>query len=217
MTDKNKNSIVLLNSVYICQKNYFMSLIQFISSKVFFKHLAVMAAILLLISFALMQWLDFTTNHGDELTVPVSEKLEGVELEYVLIDSIDYRSDFPPLSVVNQDPEPGEKVKKNRKIYIKINSSSYGNITLPNLIQISYRQAAPTIKALGLQEGSVSYVHNIGKDMVLEINQNGRILKEGDKVKKASKINIVLGDGISAESIDSTKFIQQIIDATNSF
>ncbi len=186
-----------------------------------------MAAILLLISFALMQWLDFTTNHGDELTVPdlrkltlakVSEKLEGVELEYVLIDSIDYRSDFPPLSVVNQDPEPGEKVKKNRKIYIKINSSSYGNITLPNLIQISYRQAAPTIKALGLQEGSVSYVHNIGKDMVLEINQNGRILKEGDKVKKASKINIVLGDGTSGETVvDSTKFIQQIIDDTNSF
>jgi beta-lactam-binding protein with PASTA domain len=203
-----------------------MSIVKFISSKVFFKHLAIMVVIILALSFGIMKWLNVITNHGEELTVPdlrkltlskVSEKLEGIELEYVLTDSVDYRSDFPPLSVVKQDPMPGEKVKKNRKIYIKINSSTFGNVKLPELIQVSYRQAIPTLKAVGLEVGQISYIPNIGKDMVLEVKQNGRILKAGDKVKKASKIDLVLGDGGTTQPQDSTELIQQIINDVNSF
>ncbi len=185
-----------------------------------------MVVIILALSFGIMKWLNVITNHGEELTVPdlrkltlskVSEKLEGIELEYVLTDSVDYRSDFPPLSVVKQDPMPGEKVKKNRKIYIKINSSTFGNVKLPELIQVSYRQAIPTLKAVGLEVGQISYIPNIGKDMVLEVKQNGRILKAGDKVKKASKIDLVLGDGGTTQPQDSTELIQQIINDVNSF
>lgn len=207
-----------------------MSLLSFIKSKTFLKQIAIMAIIVLALTIGLMKWLSVTTNHGEELVVPnllrlklpkVTEKLQGVELEYVLIDSVDFRSDFPPLTVVEQDPRPGDKVKKNRKIYIKINSSSYGLIAVPNLIQISYRQAEPTLNALGLSVGQVTYKANIGKDMVLGISQNGRNLKPGDKVKKMSKIDIVLGDGnpegIVTEEEKEQNLIDQIIEDTNSF
>jgi hypothetical protein len=30
-----------------------------------------------------------------------------MDLDYVLLDSVDYRSDFPQYSVVEQDPSPG--------------------------------------------------------------------------------------------------------------
>ena len=59
----------------------------------------------------------------------------------------------------------------------------------------TYREAVPTLKALGLEEGSVTYVPNLGKDMVLEMRFKGRNLKAGDRVLKSSKIDLVLGDG----------------------
>jgi beta-lactam-binding protein with PASTA domain len=53
-----------------------------------------------------------------EITVPnlsklteeqVEEKLDELDLDYVLLDSVNYKSDFPKFSVVQQDPLPGEK------------------------------------------------------------------------------------------------------------
>ena len=74
------------------------------------------------------------------------------------------------------------------------------------MIQKTYREAIPTLKALGLEEGTVTYIPNIGKDMVLEMRCKGRNLNVGDHVLKASKIDLVLGDGKESyveEEIDS--------------
>jgi succinyl-CoA synthetase beta subunit len=49
------------------------------------------------------------------------------------------------------------------------------------------------LKALGLEEGTITYVPNLGKDMVLEMRFKGRNLKVGDRVLKSSKIDLVLG------------------------
>ena len=51
------------------------------------------------------------------------------------------------------------------------------------------------MNALGLEEGTITYVPNLGKDMVLEMRFKGRNLKVGDRVLKSSKIDLVLGDG----------------------
>jgi beta-lactam-binding protein with PASTA domain len=151
-----------------------------------------------------MHWLTFTTDHGNEITVPnlsklteeqVEEKLDELDLDYVLLDSVNYKSDFPKFSVVQQDPLPGEKVKVGRKVYIKINSSGFSSVKVPDLIEKTYREAVPTLKALGLEEGTITYVPNLGKDMVLEMRYKGRNIKPGDKVLKSSKIDLVLGDG----------------------
>ncbi len=151
-----------------------------------------------------MHWLTFTTDHGHEITVPdlrklteeqVEEKLDELDLDYVLLDSVDYRSDYPKFSVVQQDPLPGEKVKEGRKVYIKINSSGFSSVKVPDLIEKTYREAVPTLRALGLEEGTITYIPNLGKDMVLEMRYKGRNIKPGDRVLKSSKIDLVLGDG----------------------
>ena len=108
---------------------------------------------------------------------------------------MDYRSDFPQFTVVEQDPAPGTKVKVGRKIYIKINTSGYSSVRVPDLVNKTYREAVPTLNALGLEEGTITYVPNLGKDMVLEMRFKGRNLKVGDRVLKSSKIDLVLGDG----------------------
>ena len=181
-----------------------MSLRDYLKSRVFFTQVIIALAILAALIFGFMQWLTFTTHHGSEITVPdlrklseqqVEEKLDNLDLDYVLLDSVDYKKDFPKHSVVEQDPIAGSKVKAGRKIYIKINSSGFTTVRVPDLIEKTYRQAVPTLKSLGLEEGTITYKPYLGKDMVLEMHLNGKKLNPGDKVFKSSKIDLVLGDG----------------------
>lgn len=181
-----------------------MSLGKYLSSRVFFVQILIVLAIIFVLGFLFMHWLTFTTDHGNEITVPdlsklseeqVEEKLDDLNLDYVLLDSVDYKKDYPKHSVVEQDPIAGEKVKENRKIYIKINSSGFTLIRMPNLVEKTYRQAVPTLKSLGLEEGEITYKPYLGKDMVLEMRYNGKKLNPGDKIFKSSKIDLVLGDG----------------------
>jgi beta-lactam-binding protein with PASTA domain len=181
-----------------------MSLKNYLTSRVFLLQALIAVSILGVFGFLFMYWLTFTTDHGNEITVPnlsklseeqVEEKLDDLNLEYVLLDSVDYNAAYPKHSVVEQDPLPGAKVKKNRKIYIKVNSSGFTLVRMPNLIEKTYRQAVPTLKALGLEEGEITYKPYLGKDMVMEMHCNGKKLNPGDKIFKSSKIDLVLGDG----------------------
>lgn len=181
-----------------------MTLRKYLTSRVFFGQVLIALAIIAVLGYLFMHWLTFTTDHGHEISVPdlrklteeqVEKKLDELDLDYVLLDSVDFRSDFPKFSVVEQDPLPGTKVKVGRKVYIKINASGFSSVKIPDLIEKTYREAVPTLKALGLEEGTVTYIPNLGKDMVLEMRYKGRNLKVGDRVLKSSKIDLVLGDG----------------------
>ncbi|MGK4568876.1 PASTA domain-containing protein [Flavobacterium sp. 3HN19-14] len=193
-----------------------MSLSNYLKSKVFFIQLAMAFGIILVLGFLLLQWISFSTNHGEEITVPnlakmsveqAEEKLDDADLDYVLLDTVDYVADYPKFSVVKQDPLAGDKVKKNRKIYLKINSSEFTSVRVPDLIERTLRQADPTLKSVGLVLGKITYKPYLGKDMVLEMKQNGKNLKPGDKVLKSSVIDLVLGDGkvgYDEEPVDSS-------------
>lgn len=192
-----------------------MTLKEYLTSKTFFKQLLIALVIVIVLVFVLLQYLSFATDHGNEITVPdlrklteeqAGEKLDELDLEYVLLDTIDYNKDFPKYSVVQQDPLPGAKVKEGRKIYIKVNSAGFGLVTIPDLIEKTLRQAEPTLKAVGLEIGKKTYKPYLGKDMVLEMYSDGKRLKPGDKVKKSSVIDLVLGDGKVGfeEEVDST-------------
>ena len=192
-----------------------MSLRKYLTSRVFFGQVTVALIIIAVLTYLFMHWLTFTTDHGHEITVPnlaklteeqVEDKLDELDLDYVLLDSVDFNSDYPKYSVVEQDPLPGAKVKEGRKVYIKINASGFSSVRIPDLIDKTYREAVPTLKALGLEEGTITYIPNLGKDMVLEMRYKGRNIKAGDRVLKASKIDLVLGDGKETyvEEVDTT-------------
>lgn len=181
-----------------------MTLGKYLTSKSFFIQLLLALGIVVVLVFALLQWLSYSTDHGNEITVPdlrklteqqVEDKLDALDLEYVLLDTVDFNKDFPKYTVVKQDPLPGAKVKEGRKIYIKVNSADFGLVTVPDLIEKTLRQAEPSLLALGLEIGKKTYKPYLGKDMVLEMHSDGKKLKPGDKVKKATKIDLVLGDG----------------------
>lgn len=181
-----------------------MSLRKYLTSKVFVAQVLAALGIVGAVAFLFFHWITFITNHGAEITVPnlakmnpdqVEQKLDELDLDYQIIDTVDYNPSFPKLTVVQQEPTAGSKVKGGRTIYIKLNASTFKMVAVPDLIEKTYRQAVPTLKAIGLQEGTIKYVPYIGKDMVLEMWMNGKKIKAGTKVLKSSKIDLVLGDG----------------------
>jgi len=181
-----------------------MSLFKFLKSSTFFIQVAIALTIVVVFAFLLIQFLDFRTNHGQEIKVPdlskmkleiAEEKLNELDLEVFLLDTVEFNADFPPFTILEQDPKAGSLVKDGRKIYVKLNAGEFTNITIPEFKDKTFRQISATIKSLTLKEGKITYKPHIAKDIVLQIYQNGRRLRAGDKVKKNSTLDFVLGDG----------------------
>ena len=173
-------------------------------TKTFWVQMLLAIVLVVVLCFGYLYWLDWHTNHGQQITVPdltrkslseADEILEEMDLRRQVIDSASFNPDFPPRSVIEQNPTAGLSVKENRKIYIKLNPSGYGKVLVPNIVFKTKRQAVPTLQALGFKIGDITYKQNIAKDMVLEIRHNGESLESGTQLRKASVIDLVLGDG----------------------
>ena len=182
-----------------------MSIVKFLFSKTFLKQLALAIVAIVVLCFIMLKWLNITTNHGNFETVPelkgksisVAEvELKDNNLVMKIQDSANYNPDYPKFSVIEQEPLAGTKVKEDRKIYITLNPSGYRKMNIPEgLIDQTFRQVKPNLEALGFKVGKISYVDNIGKDMVLKLSHKGKTLKAGDKLAKTSVIDLVLGNG----------------------
>ena len=182
-----------------------MGIIKFLTSKTFFKQILLAVIALVILCFALLKWLNVSTNHGNFETVPdlkgksinVAEiELKSNNLVMKIQDSANYNPNYPKFSVIEQDPFPGAKVKEDRKIYITLNPSGYRKIRIPDgLIDKTFRQVKPTLEALGFKIGKITYVDNIGKDIVLKLIHKGSPIQIGDKLPKTSVINLELGNG----------------------
>ncbi len=168
------------------------------------KQLGLAVLALIVIVFLVLQWLKGTTNHGEFVQVPdfskmsVSEMRQAIEqagLRYEVQDSANYNPEYPRFSIIEQDPPPGEKVKENRKIYFTVNPSGYKKVTVPNVIQVTQRNAASMLRAVGLDVQRVSYIDELGKDMVYYIKFKGKNISPGDKLPKTSKIELICGNG----------------------
>lgn len=181
-----------------------MSFVKFLTSRVFLKQLALAILAILVLSFIVLKWLNVTTNHGEFVTVPelkgksiktVKIELDDHNLEMKIQDSANYNPNYPKYSVIEQDPKAGEKVKENRKIYLILNPSGYRKVEVPNILKRTFRQAKPQLQALEFKVGNITYIDNIGKDVVLGMKHDGKVLTPGTMLPLTSTIDLVLGNG----------------------
>jgi beta-lactam-binding protein with PASTA domain len=144
------------------------------------------------------------TRHGEALSVPdltgistddAIEILRDKKLKYLITDSL-YFDDKPKLSVLDQNPAPNSKVKEGRVIYITINSDRPPGVPMPNLIDVSLRQAEAMLKAAGLKIGQISYKPDLAQNVVLEQVWKGNSIAPDAKIPKGSSVDLVLGDGL---------------------
>lgn len=181
-------------------RNFF----NFLRSRVFLIQLGLALLVSVLLVFLALRWLNSSTNHGEFVEVPdfskmsvpdMRESVEAAGLRYEVLDSANYNPDYPRFSIIEQNPPAGNKVKENRKIYFTVNPSGYKKVTVPKIIQVTQRNATSMLRAVGLDVQRVSYIDQLGKDMVYYIKYKGKQIKPGDKLPKTSKIELVCGNG----------------------
>ncbi|KAB5486577.1 MULTISPECIES: PASTA domain-containing protein [Flagellimonas] len=178
--------------------------LEFLKSKTFLIQLGLAVVAAMVIVFATLQWLKGTTNHGEFVEVPdfskmsVAEMRKAVEeagLRYQVLDSSEYNPDYPRFSILAQNPPAGNKVKDNRKIYFTVNPSGYKKVSVPDIIQVTQRNATAMLRAVGLEVERVTYIDELGKDMVYNMKFRGKYVKPGDKLPKTSKVELICGNG----------------------
>lgn len=177
---------------------------EFIRSKMFLVNLVLAALVLLAVTLITLQWLKTSTHHGDFVEVPdlaklsvneMREVIEAANLRYEVLDSANFNPDYPRFSIIEQDPPAGNKVKQNRKIYVTVNPSGYKKVTVPQIIQVTQRNATSMLRAVGLDVERVTYIDELGKDMVYYIKFKGKRINPGEKIPKTSAIELICGNG----------------------
>jgi len=185
-------------------RNFF----NFLKSKTFLIQIGLALLVLVITIFLVLRWLNSTTNHGEFVEVPdfakqsvmdMRKSIEDAGLRYEVLDSANYNPNYPRFSIIEQNPSAGSKVKTNRKIYFTVNPSGYKKVTVPKIIQVTKRNASSMLKAVGLDVQRVTYVDELGKDMVYQLKFKGKYVKPGDKLPKTSKIELICGNGTIPE------------------
>lgn len=148
-------------------------------------------------------FLPSSTNHGETITVPDLEGMEmsklddflsNHDLRYEISDS-SYSEDFPPLTVLQQFPKSGSKVKENRKIYITLNRVTPPTVPMPDLVDRSRINAEVVLKSNELRRGHIILEASPFLNLVKEMRYMGKPIPAGTRVPKGSVIDLVVGDG----------------------
>jgi beta-lactam-binding protein with PASTA domain len=182
-----------------------MSLKEFLFSKVFVKNLALAVALVVGMVMILLIWLNIYTRHGQARPVPdfygltleeTAKIAKKNKLKYQVIDSV-YTTVVRTGCVAEQNPGPGIKVKKRRRILLTINAFNPEMVGVPNLVGLPKRQAIAMIQSAGLEAGQLRYIPDLSVDFVIKQLHNGKEITESDSIQKGSVIDLILGKGLS--------------------
>ena len=174
-------------------------------------HLLVIICLSFVVVYVALKYIDTYTNHSQAVLVPdirglqiedAAPLLELKQLRYTIIDSI-YLKDTRPGAIVELLPEVNERVKKNRIIYITINAKSEESAPIPDVTDISFRQAFAYLKSLGFNNVEEKYVSGEYRDLTVGVEYNGQLVNSGTRVPLTANLILVISNG-SNEPHDST-------------
>lgn len=188
-----------------------MKFIQFLKSRVFWINLLLSVIILFLFFVLVLQSLKWYTHHGESVTVPSLKsmsfneaklKLQDLHLNFEVIDSA-FDPKRAPLSILDQSPAAGSKVKQSRTIYLTINSKTPPLREVPDLInKSSLKFAKIQLESRGFVLGKLIYEPHPDMNAVIDMKYNGKSITKNQRVPIGSTIDLVLGNGLGNTRID---------------
>lgn len=167
------------------------------------KNVLIAIGVIVALSWITLFCVDFYTHHGEAEVVPdlrgstIEEAqviLASKGLRVQVIDSVYVRGKKLG-TIIEQNPSPNSNIKTNRPIYVKINSRFVRQVTLPELSDVSYRQADAMLQSIGLSVGSVEYAPSEYKDLVIQVKFHGRVVLPGTRIPEGSAVVLVVGSG----------------------
>jgi eukaryotic-like serine/threonine-protein kinase len=190
-------------------------MIKYITSRPLWFNILIALGFVVVVFVIFILSLNWITKHGESKTVPavigkdinqVSKLLSDAGFELVIQDSVFYDS-LARGVVVKQIPEADQVVKVNRTVYVIINRFITPDISMPNIVGYSLRNAELTLQSLGLRRGDTTVVPDFARGSVKEMRFNGRTLKPGDKIKMGSKVDLVIAGGPGIEDMAVPKLV----------
>lgn len=145
------------------------------------------------------------TNYNEGLTVPDITQVSLEEAEQRLSDYglrfeiAERRSNsaYPADYVIDQMPAAAEIVKPNRKIYLTVNTVANPTVQVPEVVNLSYRNARIQLENYGLKVGTVSYESSRFKNSVLR-----QSIPPDEEVPKGTLIDLAVSDGLGEKTVE---------------
>lgn len=165
------------------------------------KNILIAFAVVVVLIVGSMIFLNVFTKHNQELSVPDLANMTVEEAQLVAeeagmrIDVTDsaFVKRMKRGAVYRQNPVPGSKVKHGRRISLTINAVNPRQITMPDLIGYSTRQAKAEILSRGLVLGRLIYEQDMATNNVLKQLHNGEVIEPGTMVESEAVIDLVVG------------------------
>ena len=145
--------------------------------------------------------LSVITHHGQQMEVPdftgmsVAEARQLAQEQSFRVDVYDsvYVRRMEKGAIFSQNPQPGAKVKKGRRVSVTINAVVPKKLSMPNLIGYSMRQAKAELLSRGLRLGRLISVRDMATNNVLKQLLDGVEIAPGTQVESESAIDLVVG------------------------
>lgn len=199
----NKKCILKLLAIFAVIIQVFLSMLKSLFNWKVLVNLLVAVALFVGLVWLTFRWLEYHTNHGQEIPVPnVVNKsvhdavkiLEDTGLDYE-VDSATYNPKYRPFQVLQVYPVPGSRVKDGRAITLKVNPRSWAPVAIPDVINKYSGLAFQRLDQVGLKVGDTIFEPSIQKDAVLRILFKGNSISPGTKIPRFSIIDVVVGTG----------------------
>lgn len=182
---------------------------KFITDRPFWVNLLAVILLTAFFIWGFLQLLGVITKHGSYLTVPAVifkttaeavKILESKGFEVVIQDSV-YTDTAKMGIVLKQFPEPNSTVKVNRVVLLTINRSTLPMVDMPALQSKSLGYAIEILRRSHLVVGDTTYKPDFMMGSVLEQRYNGNLITSGAKIPWGSRVDMVIGGGLSNEQV----------------
>ncbi|MCL2510817.1 MAG: PASTA domain-containing protein [Bacteroidales bacterium] len=179
-----------------------------LTNKKLYLNIGVALALFVVIVVAVLMSLKSWTRHGESILLPDFREKPVEELErfvkdnhlnYKIIDSV-YNDYLPKGTIVLQDPYPNSGVKRGRNIYISVVSSLPESVVMPDVVNLSVRQAVSLIYGNNLTISKIDFVSGFDKNAVQKQLVDGQEVEPGTKLKKFTAVTLVASKGERSES-----------------
>lgn len=150
-------------------------------------------------------WLDKYTRHNEAVVVPdvkglkveeAAEFFKNNNLRYNVIDSV-FSKEVSPGAIVELVPSAGSKVKEGRIVFITVNAMTSQMATIPEVEDLSFRQAYALLRARGFENVEIEYVPGDFKDLAVSVDLRGRTLSKGEHVPLTAPLILKVSSGES--------------------
>ena len=196
----------------------------FKTNKYFWLNLIAMMAVVILLLFGVLKWLDVYTRHGEAVVVPDVKGMTVGEAEMLLrnhglvcvVSDSNYVKNKPAGSILELNPSAGQKVKEGRTIYLTINTLDVPLRLVPDVADnSSVRQPQAKILAAGFKLSESELISG-EKDWVYGVKYKGRQLNMGDKVPVGATLTLLVGDGeTQVQDSDSLEIVEDAAGTTD--